>query len=81
MRASAFKKTRALLATVIALAGLTVGGTTASAAPVAINLCASTGSITMPDSVVVPVWGFVQTASCCLGPRQQRELPGPRSRR
>ena len=64
MRTAAFRKIRALLVLAVVAAGLVVGGSTASAAPIAIDLCASNGTITMPDGVVVPVWGFVQTASC-----------------
>jgi len=64
MRALALTKTRALLVLAVASAGLAVTSSTASAAPVAIDLCASNGQITMPDTTVVNVWGFVQTASC-----------------
>jgi len=43
-------------------------------APVTFNLCASTGSVTMPDSTVVPIWGFsVDTGSGC----PPAQLPGP----
>jgi FtsP/CotA-like multicopper oxidase with cupredoxin domain len=77
MRALAFKKTRALLVLAMAAAALAVTSSTASAAPVAINLCASTGTITMPDSVVVPVWAFVQTASCGAGLVNNGNFPGP----
>jgi FtsP/CotA-like multicopper oxidase with cupredoxin domain len=64
MRALALKKTRALLVVAMAAAGLAVTSSTASAATVAIDLCASNGTIVMPDGVAVPVWGFVQTAAC-----------------
>jgi FtsP/CotA-like multicopper oxidase with cupredoxin domain len=64
MRAFAFKKTRVLLVLAMTSAGLALASSTASAAPVTISLCASTGQVTMPDGVSVPVWGFVQTASC-----------------
>jgi FtsP/CotA-like multicopper oxidase with cupredoxin domain len=44
------------------------------AAPVTINLCASTGSVTMPDSTVIPIWGFsLDTGSGCA----TAQLPGP----
>jgi FtsP/CotA-like multicopper oxidase with cupredoxin domain len=76
MRAPAFRKTRALLVLAMAVAGLAVTSSTASAAPVAISLCASTGQITMPDGVVVPVWGFVQTASCAAGLVNDANFPG-----
>jgi FtsP/CotA-like multicopper oxidase with cupredoxin domain len=77
MRAFAFKKTRALLVFAMAAAGLAMTSSTASAAPVAIDLCASTGQITMPDSAVVTVWGFVQTASCGPNLVNDANFPGP----
>jgi FtsP/CotA-like multicopper oxidase with cupredoxin domain len=47
--------------------------TAPSAAPVTVNLCASTGSVTMPDGAVIGIWGFsLDTGSC--GPAQ---VPGP----
>jgi len=52
------------------------------AATVTINLCASDGSITLPDSTSVDVWGFVTTApgggSCTTG--LVNSLPGPELR-
>jgi FtsP/CotA-like multicopper oxidase with cupredoxin domain len=77
MRVLAVKKTRALLVLAMASAGLAVTGSTASAAPVAIDLCASNGQITMPDSTVVPVWGFVQTAACGPGLVNGGNFGGP----
>ena len=38
------------------------------------DLCATTGSVTMPDASVVPIWGFVQGSSCAAG---VATLPGP----
>ncbi len=64
MREFAFKRTRTLLAIVMATAGLAVGGSAAVAANVTVDLCASNGQVTMPDAVTVNVWGFVQTGSC-----------------
>jgi FtsP/CotA-like multicopper oxidase with cupredoxin domain len=70
------KSIRFLLALVLAVAGFALTGLHASAAPVTINLCASTGSITMPDSTSVPVWGFVlNPGSCTAG--LVTSLPGP----
>lgn len=44
------------------------------ASAVTFNLCASTGTVTMPDSTTVDIWGFsLDTGSGC-GPAQ---LPGP----
>jgi hypothetical protein len=76
MRAIALKKTRALLVLVVAAAGLPLASSTASAAPVAIDLCASNGQVTMPDSTVVNVWGFVQTASCGPNLVNDTNFPG-----
>jgi len=39
----------------------------APAAIVPVDLCATNGSITMPDGVSVPVWGYVETTSCGAG--------------
>lgn len=49
----------------------------AQAANVAFDLCASDGSITLPDSTNVPVWGFVDTGGgpCTTG--LVTSLPGP----
>ena len=76
MRAHALTRTRALLVLVMAVAGLTLVSSPASAAAVTINLCASNGQITMPDSTVVPVWGFVQTASCGPNLVNDANFPG-----
>ena len=43
-------------------------------AAVTINLCAATGSVTMPDSTVVPIWGFSRNTGSGCPPAQ---LPGP----
>jgi len=50
--------TRVLLVLVMAGAGLGLATSNASAAPVSINLCAVSGTVTMPGSVSVPIWGF-----------------------
>ncbi len=39
------------------------------------DLCATTGSVTMPDSTVVPIWGYVP-GDCTGNP--QAQLPGPK---
>ncbi|MCB0162619.1 MAG: multicopper oxidase domain-containing protein [Anaerolineae bacterium] len=51
-----------------------------AAASVVFNLCASDGSITLPDSSTVNVWGFVDTdgAPCTTG--LVDSLPGPELR-
>jgi FtsP/CotA-like multicopper oxidase with cupredoxin domain len=56
---------RILLALAVAAGGLLLSGLPAAAAPVTINLCASSGTLTMPDSTVVNVWGFVLNPGTC----------------
>jgi FtsP/CotA-like multicopper oxidase with cupredoxin domain len=58
MRALAYPKTRVLLVAVLTAAGLGVLSSSAAAAPVSVNLCATAGTVTMPGGVPVPVWGF-----------------------
>jgi FtsP/CotA-like multicopper oxidase with cupredoxin domain len=70
------KLTRSLLALIIAASGLALASSRALAAPVTINLCASDGTITMPDSTAVPVWGFVLNPGTCTG-GLVTSLPGP----
>jgi FtsP/CotA-like multicopper oxidase with cupredoxin domain len=78
MRAFANKKILALLALVAAAVGFAaVKASLAPAAPIPISLCASTGSITMPDGVLVNVWGFVETAACAAGLVNDTNFPGP----
>jgi len=50
-----------------------------SAAVVTIDLCATTGSVTMPDAAVVPIWGFALKHSGvdCSDPSVEAQLPGP----
>jgi FtsP/CotA-like multicopper oxidase with cupredoxin domain len=78
MRALALKKTaRALIVLVVASAGLVLASSGASAAPVAINLCATTGTLTLPGAVSVPIWGFgvPTTAGDCT--TATASVPGP----
>jgi FtsP/CotA-like multicopper oxidase with cupredoxin domain len=78
MRATALKRTRALLVLVVATAGLTLAGSAASAASVTINLCAVPGTVTLPGELApVPVWRFGETATPgdCTG--VTGSLPGP----
>jgi FtsP/CotA-like multicopper oxidase with cupredoxin domain len=77
MRALAFKRTRALLVLVVVAAGLALTGSTASAAPVSINLCAVPGSATLTGAVTVPIWGFglAPSPGACSG--VSASLPGP----
>jgi hypothetical protein len=39
-----------------------------------IDLCATTGTVTMPDATVVPIWGYVPGSTCAPG---DATLPGP----
>ena len=39
-----------------------------------IDLCATTGTVTMPDATVVPIWGYVLGSTCVAG---DATLPGP----
>ena len=45
-----------------------------AAQPVAIDLCATTGTATMPDSTVVPIWSYVP--GDCTGTSGTATLPG-----
>jgi FtsP/CotA-like multicopper oxidase with cupredoxin domain len=65
MRARTNKKTAAGgFAILVALLAALLGGS-ASAATVNINLCATTGTATMPDSTSVPIWAFVRDPADC----------------
>jgi FtsP/CotA-like multicopper oxidase with cupredoxin domain len=77
MRALAGTRTRALLVFAFVAAGLSLAGSTASAAPVAIDLCAVSGSATLTGSVSVPIWGFgiPSTPGDCS--TATASLPGP----
>ena len=79
MRAIANKKIGTWLALVVASAVLALTGSTASAAPVSINLCAVTGTATLTGSVTVPIWGFVPkgVAPNCGALQGTATLPGP----
>jgi FtsP/CotA-like multicopper oxidase with cupredoxin domain len=58
MRALAGTRTRALLVLALVAAGLSLAGPPASAAPVSIDLCATSGTATLTGSTTVPFWGF-----------------------
>jgi FtsP/CotA-like multicopper oxidase with cupredoxin domain len=66
--------TRALAVLVMVSAGVVAAGSTASAAPVTINLCAEPGTATLTGAVTVPIWGF-HTGACGSA---AATLPGPR---
>jgi FtsP/CotA-like multicopper oxidase with cupredoxin domain len=78
MRNRAYRRIPHILALLTA-ASLAVGVTTASPANQTINLCATTGTLALPGSVSVPIWGFVGkgTASDCSDVMGTARLPGP----
>ncbi len=73
------KMASVLLALITALAGLAQTGSTALAAPVSIDLCAVTGTVTLPGAVTVPIWGYVLkgAAADCSDVQGTAKLPGP----
>jgi FtsP/CotA-like multicopper oxidase with cupredoxin domain len=77
MRALAGTRTRALLVLALVVAGLSLTGPAAEAAPVAIELCAVPGNATVVGSTSVPIWGFgvPSTPGDCT--TATATLPGP----
>ena len=71
----AHKFTRSLLALVLAVGGLALTRSRASAAPVTIDLCAVAGTATLIGSVTVPIWGFSLNPGDCS--TAVARLPGP----
>jgi len=69
------KMIRSLLAFVIAIGGLALASSRASAAPVTINLCAVAGNATLTGAVTVPIWGFALNPADCN--TAIPSLPGP----
>ena len=73
------KKISALAVLLVSVAGSVLVGSTASAAVVAIELCATTGTVTIPgEAAPVPIWGFgiPSTPGNCA--TATASLPGPR---
>jgi FtsP/CotA-like multicopper oxidase with cupredoxin domain len=77
MRALAGKRTRALLVLAVVWAGLALTSSTASAAPVSVNLCAVPGTATLTGAVTVPIWGFGVPATPGDCTTATAGLPGP----
>jgi FtsP/CotA-like multicopper oxidase with cupredoxin domain len=77
MRPLAFKKTKALLVLVVVSAGLALTSSTASAAPVSVNLCAVPGTATLTGAVTVPIWGFAEPTTPGDCSTATASLPGP----
>jgi FtsP/CotA-like multicopper oxidase with cupredoxin domain len=73
LAARSMRKTRALLIVAVTAAAFTVANSSASAAPVTINLCAKPGTATLTGAVSVPIWGF-GLGSCATA---TASLPGP----
>jgi FtsP/CotA-like multicopper oxidase with cupredoxin domain len=69
----------ALLAAGCVAAGVAVAQTPTAPADPPIDLCATTGTVTLPGSVVVNIWGFVQkgTQADCSDVAGTATLPGP----
>jgi FtsP/CotA-like multicopper oxidase with cupredoxin domain len=77
MRALPFRKARALLVLAVVSAGLLVTSSTASAAPVAVTLCAVPGNTTLTGAVSVPIWGFGVPTIAGDCSTATASLPGP----
>jgi FtsP/CotA-like multicopper oxidase with cupredoxin domain len=77
MRSPAFKRTAALLVTVVATAGFALMGTEASAAPVTIDLCAKAGTLPLPGSATADIWGFGTPSTPGDCSTATAGLPGP----
>lgn len=73
--------TRGFLVTALVTAGLAATGSSATAAPVTIDLCAAPGTLALPGdptAVDVPFWGFAlpdNTTGSCAG--VTASVPGP----
>jgi FtsP/CotA-like multicopper oxidase with cupredoxin domain len=66
-----------MVAATLAAGSLALSGSEAVAAPVAIDLCAVEGSLTLPGGVTVPTWGFGVPATAGDCTTATAGLPGP----
>jgi Multicopper oxidase len=73
LAARSMRKSRALLIVAVTAAAFIVANSSASAAPVTINLCAEPGTATLTGAVMVPIWGF-HIGACGSA---AASLPGP----
>jgi FtsP/CotA-like multicopper oxidase with cupredoxin domain len=73
LAARSMRKSRALLVVGVTAAAFVVANSSASAAPVTINLCAKPGTATLTTGVTVPIWGF-GVGACATA---TVSLPGP----
>ena len=78
MRTSVHRGARVLLVFVLAVFGLTCVGGAASAATVAIELCAVPGTAPLPGGGTVPIWGFGTPTTPGNCATATATLPGPR---
>jgi FtsP/CotA-like multicopper oxidase with cupredoxin domain len=77
MRATAGTRAKVLTALVVMAAGLVMAGSSASAATVAIDLCALPGNATVVGSTTVPFWGFALKGALDDCSDVTPSLPGP----
>ena len=77
LAARSMRKSRALLIVAVMAAAFVVANSSASAAPVTINLCAKPGTATLTGAVTVPIWGFATTATPGACGAATASLPGP----
>jgi FtsP/CotA-like multicopper oxidase with cupredoxin domain len=71
------KRTKVLLALAVVAASVVMTGSPASADPVAIELCAVTGTATLTGSTTVPIWGFGVPTTPGDCSTATASLPGP----
>jgi FtsP/CotA-like multicopper oxidase with cupredoxin domain len=81
MRKNAYRRIPQTVALVVA-ASLVIGVTAASPANQTINVCATTGTVSLPGHDPVPIWGFVLkgAAADCSDVADTATLPGPELR-
>src|SRR6478672_6945360 len=77
LAARSMRKSRALLIVAVTAVAFTVANSSASAAPVTINLCAKPGTATLTGAVTVPIWGFATAATPGACGTATASLPGP----
>jgi FtsP/CotA-like multicopper oxidase with cupredoxin domain len=77
MRRRSVKHLRSALVVALVGAGLALVGPSATAAPVAIDLCAAPGSATLPGGGTVPIWGFGTPSAPGDCATATASLPGP----
>lgn len=77
MRATATTRAKVLLLLIVVAAGLVTAGSTASAAPVSVDLCAVPGQVTLPGPATVDVWGFALKGALDDCSDVTGQLPGP----